>query len=360
MASRSRPDEDAWLRRQYQAGVPLVAIAREIGRSDEAVAARRAMLGLRPRQSSRPWSGLEDTLLREAASIGLPASVLARRLRRSAGQVRARQLGLHRTARRRRWTVGEDVIVRDGDANGLTCAEIAAELIPRTPTAVAARARRLGLATYARRWTAEDDARLRRILPRSAIDQAARDLGRTPEGVRRRARTLGIATPREHKARRAGARWTTEEDELLGLHASLNPAVLSALLGRSDPAIAARLRRLGLRAGRWRSPHHPCPTNGGLTPGERVLVEREVRDRGRGAVPSLEQRLQRPLGAISGLVRRQTTRVARPRRASHQLGRQTSLTPTCEMSEPSSFRNRRRSCHGGASSPSAAVARCLR
>jgi hypothetical protein len=51
-------------------------------------------------------------------------------------------------------------------------------------------------------------------------------------------------------------------------------------LERSDHAITARLRRLGLRTGRWRSPHHPSsPSNGGLTPGERVLVEREFRDR---------------------------------------------------------------------------------
>jgi len=66
-------------------------------------------------------------------------------------------------------------------------------------------------------------------------------------------------------------------------------------LGRSDRAVVTRLRRLGLRAGRWRSPHHPTPTRGHLTPGERALVERELHARGSRAVPSLERRLERPL-----------------------------------------------------------------
>lgn len=131
------------------------------------------------------------------------------------------------------------------------------------------------------------------------VDDAARQLGRTPEAIRRRARTLALAAPRKPKSRRSGARWTAADDDLLRLHAGLNPAVLGALLERSDHAIAARLRRLGLRTGRWRSPHHPSSSNGGLTPGERVLVEREVRDWGPAAIPSLEERLERPLGAIA-------------------------------------------------------------
>ena len=202
--------------------------------------------------------------------------------------------------------------MRDGYANGLSCDEMAAALAPRTPTAIAARARRLGLATYARRWTAEDDARLRRILALRSVDHAARLLSRTPEGVRRRARRLGLAAPRAPEVIRAGARWTADEDELLHLHAALNPAVLATLLGRSDHAVVTRLRRLGLRAGRWRSPHHPSPSNGGLTPGEKALVERELRDRGGRAVLSLEARLQRPLGdAVPNLTRRAQTRSAR-------------------------------------------------
>jgi hypothetical protein len=57
-------------------------------------------------------------------------------------------------------------------------------LTPRTPTGVAARARRLGLATCARRWTADDDGRLRRVLPvgsfRPSRPSARADTGSDP------------------------------------------------------------------------------------------------------------------------------------------------------------------------------------
>ena len=55
------------------------------------MAARRAALGLPRRRSSRPWSALEDVLLREAARAGLPATAVARRLGRPAEQVRNRR-----------------------------------------------------------------------------------------------------------------------------------------------------------------------------------------------------------------------------------------------------------------------------
>jgi hypothetical protein len=357
VAARWRPDEDHRLRRLYLAELPLTAIAHEIGRSEDAVAARRVVLGLAPRRSSRPWSALEDAMLRQATTdVGLPATAVARRLRRPVEQVRARrrrlglarpsarrytvaeddllraewatgadvealarrlgrstdalrlrarQLGLHRTAPRRRWSASEDAIVRDGYASGLSCDQVAAALAQRTPTAVAARAQRLGLASYARRWTAEDDIRLRHLLSLRSVDHAARLLNRTPEAVRRRARKLGLAAPRPSGVTRAGARWTPDEDALLRLHAPLNPAVLATLLGRSDQAVASRLCRLGLRSGRFRSPHHPSFSNGGLTPGERALVERELSDRGSRAVISLEARLQRPLGnAVADFARR--------------------------------------------------------
>jgi hypothetical protein len=355
VARHWRPDEDDSLRRMYDAGASLALIAHELGRSPDAVSARRRALGVARRRSSPPWSALEDALLREAAHARLPTTVVARRLRRPLEQVRVRrrrlglarpgsrrytpaedamirsewlatgdvtamarrlgrrpdavrlraaQLGLHRPVRRRRWSGAEDATVRDGYTDGLTCSEIAAGLEHRTPTAVAARARKLGLATYARVWTGADDARLDRILAGRSTDDAARLLGRTPEAVRRRARKLGILALGTRAPARAGARWTAGEDALLVLHAGLNPAMLGALLDRSDRAVAGRLRRLGLRAGRWRSPHHPSPANDGLTPGERALIDREIRDRGARALVPLEDRLERPLGAFVDLAKR--------------------------------------------------------
>jgi hypothetical protein len=96
--------------------------------------------------------------------------------------------------------------------------------------------------------------------------------GRAPSGgccSPSRSHPRGSATPRaqardpDHSYTPARASWTADEDALLVLHAGLNPAVLGGLLDRSDRAIAGRLRRLGLRAGRWRSPHHPSPQTAG-------------------------------------------------------------------------------------------------
>jgi hypothetical protein len=344
MATRWHAHEDELLRGQYEAGAPLATIARQLNRSEDAVSARRSALRLSPRRSAPSWSPREDAMVRVAAEAGLPARVLAARLQRPVEQVRARrrklglsrprarpytaaedaivraawvagadveelarrlnrapdalriragQLGLHRPPARRRWRADEDAVVRDGYTDGFTCKQIAGLLVGRTPAAIAARARKLGLATYGRRWTRADELRLARMLSVGSVDDAAGSLGRTPEAVRRRAQHLGIGLRRPPNDLRSGRRWTPAEDERLRLHAALNPAVLASLLGRSDHAVVARLRRLGLRAGRYGSPHHPTRTQGGFTLGERALLERELSTRGGRALYILERRLER-------------------------------------------------------------------
>jgi hypothetical protein len=230
----------------------------------------------------------------------MEVGTLARQLNRSPEALRlhARRLGLHRPAARPRWRPDEDAVVRDGYTSGLTCGQIAALLVERTPTAVAARAQKLGLATFARRWTPAEDARLSRILAVGSLEEAAQALVRTPEAARRRARRLGLAPNNTDARPRSGHRWTGEEDDRLRLHAALNPAVLATLLGRSDHAVVARLRHLGQRDGRRRSPHHPSTTRGGLTPGERALVQRELTKRGPRALPLLERRLERSIADL--------------------------------------------------------------
>jgi hypothetical protein len=349
MAKRWQRHEDDLLRDSYGRGTPVATIGRWLHRSEDAVVARRRALGLPPRRSPRIWSRAEDAMLRAASDAGLPAAVLAARLDRPLAQVRARRrtlglgrpggraytaaedaflrnawsagadigaltrqlnrspealrihvrrLGLHRATPRPRWRPDEDAVVREGYTSGLTCGQIAALLVLRTPTAVAARAQKLGLATFARRWTPDEDVRLSRILAIGSLEDAAETLVRTPEAVRRRARKLGLV-PNQIIARpRSGRRWTSEEDERLRLHAALNPAVLAALLGRSDHAVAARLRYLGERGGRRGSPHHPSATRGGLTPGERALVRRELIRRGARALPLLERRLERSIAEL--------------------------------------------------------------
>jgi len=328
MARRWTAPDDAQLARLYRGGVAVVDIAARLGRSTDSVNARRRQLGLAARRAQAAWSEREDAVLAAASRAGVPAWVVADRIGRPVGQIRwrrralglsgapahayseaddaairaaytggadlqelairlgrstgalrlrATKLGLHPVQPRARWSIGEDAAVRDGYDSGLSCREIARELPGRTTAAVAARAGKLGLATHGRRWTAADDERLRGLAARHALDELSRRLGRTPDAVRQRAAKLGLVLQEERRRPRGAARWTPAEDEFLRLHAGMNPGVLGRLLGRSDRAVTIRLSKLGLRAGRERSPHHAVPRLGDLTPGERALIARELR-----------------------------------------------------------------------------------
>jgi hypothetical protein len=155
-------------------------------------------------------------------------------------------------------------VLRDGYTSALTCAEIARQLPGRTPRGVAARARRLGIATYGRRWTNPDDQRLARLFDLElTIGDVAVRLGRTPEAVRRRAARQGIRNAHVLNASGDRRRWTPEEDQILRLHAALNPGRLAPLVDRSDMAVCRRLRTLGLRSKAKSSPHY-TPTRSGM------------------------------------------------------------------------------------------------
>lgn len=148
-------------------------------------------------------------------------------------------------------------MLRDGYTSALPYADIARDLPHRSPSSLAARARRLELVSYGRRWSALEEQSLRQLIARGwPLEDIAQRLGRTPEAIRRRAKRLAIAAPRPAPASRQTQRWTSEEDELLRLHCALNPARLAVLLGRSDLAVYRRLCALGLRDAARRSPHH--------------------------------------------------------------------------------------------------------
>lgn len=78
----------------------------------------------------------------------------------------------------------------------------------------------------------------------------------------------------------------------------MNPGALALRLGRSDLGVAARVRQLGLRDGRHRSPHHPAPTDGGLTAGEWRLIDRELAGATGRGLQALSRRLERSPAAI--------------------------------------------------------------
>jgi DNA-binding CsgD family transcriptional regulator len=359
-APAARPDqrrpwtraEDAELARLYGSGVPRREIAVALGRSTDAVDARRRALRIPVRPAAAPWSSDEDALLRAASRVGLPAAEVARRLGRPPAAVRWRRrtlglqgrgtplwstaedqalartwtgggdlaglaaalgrsaaalrlragvLGLTRPASRRRWQPEDDRRLRAGYADGLTCAAIAAGL-GRSEGAVVARARKLGLGAYARRWTAAEEAHLARLVERGVpLERAACLLIRTPEALRVRARRLGIQPPAAVDHPRARRRWTEAEDELLARHPGLDPARLALQLGRSDGAVRQRLATLGLRQDRARSPHHPVGTGRRLTPAQQRLLAREFQPDNARVLRSLASRLGLPPATVKHL-----------------------------------------------------------
>ena len=242
MAGRWRTSEDKRLRRLYAAGAPLAVIASELGRSEDAVGARRATLGLAPRRQAGEWSALADAVLREATRAGVPATELARRLRRPVEQVRARrrQLGLGSSARTpdtrrtttrrfvRHWASGGNL---DDLARGLgrTPERVAAPCpAPRTPSP--------GTAPAMDGLRGRDAARRLRRRPhmrrdRPRVDSADADGGRGA-GPQARARELrpplerrGRLAPLPHavaphdRRRRPGVRAHTRGDPPQGAHA---------------------------------------------------------------------------------------------------------------------------------------------
>lgn len=325
MAPRWTPADDAALRTWYGEYVPLPEIGRRLGRPKGAVHARRITLGLPARRRPWPWPPERDAELLAAARAGEPAAAVARRLRlppdavsrhrrrhglgrpprarwtpaddarvRNAADDRsalaalaarlarsesavvaraARTLARHGTPppRPARWADHEDDLLRQGYAACMTCATIAAELLPgRSSRAVSARALRLGLTTYGRRWTLAEDAALRAMAARGTTPATiARTLTRTASAVRRRANRLGLTL---HDAGRPREPWSVEEDALLRQWHTLEPGRLALLLGRGDGSVRARIRALGLTPNG--SPHYQPPATNALTPSQRRLLIR--------------------------------------------------------------------------------------
>jgi hypothetical protein len=328
MARRWRASEDAQLARLYASSLPLRVIAERLGRSEEAITARRKLLGIAPRRRAPQWTEQQDRLIVLATRAGVSAAAIARQQGRSTEQVRARRaqlvgkrpparhyqpseddaitaawaeghdldelalrlgrspdalrlrartLGLHAPAERRRWSAAEDHALRDGYSAGHSCEEIHRfELPRRSPGAIAARAHKLGLTSFARTWTPQEERRLAMLLARGTpIEQIALALTRSPEAIRQRARRRGLQVSDAHAQERRGRRWKDAEDEILLQHPGVSPGVLSDLLARSDHSIRQRQSCLGVRTGN-RSPHHARTGGADFSPAEDRLLRREL------------------------------------------------------------------------------------
>ena len=353
-ARRWSAAEDACLCELYDAGQSRVAIGAALGRSADAVDARRRFLA-HPRRTPlpRPWTGPEDAFLRAASRARVPSSEICRRLGRSGAAIRkrreelsltrprgrrftsgeqnklrsavlngrsiaevaaemgrsedavrlyARERGILIVARRRRWSVEDDARLRAGYNSGFAAERIRTELLPERSTgAIVARARLLGLATFARRWTDDEERQLAALVAAQfPLDAVARSLVRSQESILCRCRRLRLSTPAPNPAK-AQVRWTPREDDLLR-SARYDTLGLARRLGRSEQAVRRRRNELGLSHAP-RSAHHLLPANGELTPGQRRQIMRELPLTARHALAAAA-RIEVPLAELQAVARR--------------------------------------------------------
>ena len=243
------PDEVDALRGAFAADIALPAIAEQLGRTLAAVSTKVGELGLR-RNSSRPWSELEDSHL--AQTYGATAvSEIASGLGRTPAAVYARAGFLKLTeGNPPPYTEWEIAQVRAGYARGVAVSQLAV-LIGRPVSGIASLAGKLHIAhaNAPADWSeaeqqralalAEAGHRYRRI----AADLAAEGFpARKHNAVGQVLRKLGYG-------RGWGRPWLGEEDDLLrdayARSASLTP--LRTRLGRTPSAISHRVNELGLR-----------------------------------------------------------------------------------------------------------------
>lgn len=279
-------------------------IAETIGRGRAGVADKVAALGLR-RNSTRPWTDLEDDELRRRYGAEATAS-LALAFGRSCSAIYARAgcLGLTE-GNPPEWTAWEDAQLRAGYARGVPLLQLAA-LIGRPLSGLSGRAgllgithashppdwsepemrRALDLATegyrysqiiemmaaegflvrslsgfgqiirklgygrgWGRAWTPDEDALLRQAYEAaSSLTPLRARLGRTVCSLRWRAEYLGLrGTHANRNGWRMGPDWTEAQETFLREHYGKMPNdALAAQLGRTKAAMFSRANLLGL------------------------------------------------------------------------------------------------------------------
>ncbi len=294
--------EDAWLPEdigvlgaRFGDDEALADIAVLIGRTLAAVRTKVVDLGLR-RNSSRPWSGLDDEYM--AQHYGTEAaSAVAAALGRSCAAVYARAglLGLTE-GNAPNYTDWEVAQIRAGYAQGVPVAQLAV-LIGRPASGIATVASRLEIkhANGPRGWSGDEQQRALALAETGISYAAIADVLETEGFPRREGRTVGQTLRRLGYGRGWGRSWLPEEDELLRdayAHGkSLTP--LRTRLGRTRTSIAYRAGELDLQG------THARP-NGWRTdpPWTEDDIDVLRRDYGTVPTPELAKRLKRAKGGV--------------------------------------------------------------
>jgi hypothetical protein len=262
--------------RGSSAGVPVTRLAARIDRTLDFVRWRRRTLGGHRSAPSRYAPG-DDEAIRRCFEAGDDVVALAQSLGRSvdAVRLRARVLGAHRPAATRALAAAP----KTRSCATATPREGRARASPRScrdaPPPRLPRAAKLGLSDYARHWSADDEARLIRLVATARpLTEIARVLVRTPEAVRRRCGQLGISSTAttgcasrpavERAGRRGAAPPRRREPRHLG------PAAGPQRSRRRRPPAGARSARRARALPRT----NPTPRPGRLAPGQRAAVGR--------------------------------------------------------------------------------------
>ncbi len=305
------PEEIASLRAGFTADVDLQAIADELGRTLAAVRTKIGELGLR-RNSSRPWSEMEDSFLAQnyglIATSGIacdfgraPAAIYARAglLKLTEGnpppyteweiaQLRAgyeqgvpvsqlgvligrpvtgiaslaSKLGIAHANSPHDWSAEEQqralVLAEAGHRYRHIAAELLAEGFPeRQHNAVGRVLRKLGYGRgWGRTWLPEEDDLLRCAYATGAKLTPLRErLGRTPNSIRYRAGELGLqGTHARPNGWRTEPSWTDEEIAVLRRdYGKVSTHALAAALGRKKGGVYNKAFSLGLVHGWMRA-----------------------------------------------------------------------------------------------------------
>lgn len=293
--------EDAWLpgdiddlRQRFVADEDLQAVADALDRTLAAVRTKVRDLGLR-RNSSRPWTELDDATLAE--HYGREAtSTIAATLGRSCGAVYARAGLLGLTEGAAPYSPWEIAQIRAGYALGTPVAQLGV-LIGRPASGIAAVASRLQIrhANGPRSWSGAEQHRALELAETGLRYAAIADRMHEEGFPRRSGHTVGQTLRQLGHERGWGRPWLPEEDDLVRdayAHGkSLTP--LRSRLGRSRTSIAWRAGELGLQG------THARPNGWRTEPSwtaEDIAVLR--RDYGTVPTPELARRLNRPKAGV--------------------------------------------------------------
>ncbi len=293
--------EDAWLpgdiddlRQRFAADEDLQAVADALDRSLAAVRTKVHDLGLR-RNSSRPWTGMDDATLAE--HYGHEAtSTIAATLGRSCGAVYARAGLLGLTEGAAPYAPWEIAQIRVGYALGTPVAQLGV-LIGRPASGIATVASRLQIrhANGPRSWSGAEQQRALELAETGLRYTVIADRMHEEGFPRRSGHTVGQTLRRLGYGRGWGRPWLPEEDDLVrdayAHNKSLTP--LRSRLGRSRTSIAWRAGELELQG------THARPNGWRTEPSwtaEDIAVLR--RDYGTVPTPELARRLNRPKAGI--------------------------------------------------------------